>query len=194
MRFLERIPGRASRITLAALIGLALPLLGRPGAASGQEMASTREYQIKASLIVNFLEFVEWPPAELAARDLKICLLNADRYLSAIRYLERQLVRGKQLVSVPVTLRSPDLSSCQVLVIGDAPEQADAIKQVASHSVLTVGESTGFLDLGGIINFQIEDKKVVFDVNRQAALGARLNLSSKLLRYARRVIEEPRES
>jgi len=47
-----------------------------------------------------------------------------------------------------------------------------------------------FLESGGMINFLIEDKKVHFDINNTAAKKAKLKISSKVLRLAKRVIEE----
>jgi len=56
--------------------------------------------------------------------------------------------------------------------------------------ILTIGESDGFLESGGIINFLMEDEKVRFEINNTAAKQARLKIRSKLLRLAQRVIEE----
>jgi hypothetical protein len=51
--------------------------------------------------------------------------------------------------------------------------------------VLTVGESPDFLRQGGIINFVLEDGKVRFEINQDAATQADLRISSRLLRLAR---------
>jgi len=56
--------------------------------------------------------------------------------------------------------------------------------------VLTIGEIDGFLETGGIINFILEQKKLVFEVNLVAGKRAKLEISSKLLRIAKRVIKE----
>jgi hypothetical protein len=50
---------------------------------------------------------------------------------------------------------------------------------------LTVGESAGFLPLGGMINFVLEQDRVRFEVNLAAAEQHHLKLSSKLLAVAR---------
>ena len=57
-------------------------------------------------------------------------------------------------------------------------------------SALTVGESTGFTSLGGMINFTVEDSKLHFEVNVAAAERARLKISSKLLSLGRIVGEK----
>ena len=53
--------------------------------------------------------------------------------------------------------------------------------------VLTVGESTQFLDLGGIINFVFQDTQLRFEINQDAAEQAKLVISSKLMRLAKSV-------
>jgi hypothetical protein len=50
--------------------------------------------------------------------------------------------------------------------------------------VLTVGDSAGFLERGGVIRFRVEDNKVRFDINPDAAARAHLEVSSQLLKLA----------
>ena len=66
----------------------------------------------------------------------------------------------------------------------------EIINSVKKHSVLTVGEMKGFLKSGGVINFLMEAKKVRFEINITAAKRAKLELRSKLLRLAKRVVKE----
>jgi hypothetical protein len=56
--------------------------------------------------------------------------------------------------------------------------------------VLTIGEIPGFAKRGGIINLVLEDNKVHFEVNVEAAKEADLNISSRLLALAR-IVQEP---
>ncbi len=50
-----------------------------------------------------------------------------------------------------------------------------------------------FLESGGIINFLMEEKKVRFEVNITAAERAKVEIRSKLLRLAKRVVKEDKE-
>jgi hypothetical protein len=56
--------------------------------------------------------------------------------------------------------------------------------------VLTVGETAGFLDAGGMIDFLLEENKVRFDINLDAAESARLKIGSRLLILAQHVVGE----
>jgi len=60
-------------------------------------------------------------------------------------------------------------------------------KRVTRKSpVLTIGESEQFLDAGGMISFVFEDAQLRFEVNPESAQKARLEISSKLLRLAKK--------
>ena len=66
----------------------------------------------------------------------------------------------------------------------------EIIDLVKDHSVLTVADTKGFLDSGGIIEFVMEEKKVRFEINVTAAKSAKLKVRSQLLRLARKIIGE----
>jgi hypothetical protein len=66
----------------------------------------------------------------------------------------------------------------------------DIVELVGDSGVLTIGEMESFTAKGGIIGFVVEKKKVRFEINLTAAKRANLKISSKLLRLAKRVIEE----
>src|SRR5258708_21680083 len=56
--------------------------------------------------------------------------------------------------------------------------------------ILTVGETPGFAERGGVIRFVLEDNRVRFEVNVEAAHQADLTISSRLLTLAR-IIQPP---
>jgi hypothetical protein len=56
--------------------------------------------------------------------------------------------------------------------------------QLRGASVLLVGEFPGFAGAGGTLQFTIEDNRVRFLINTDAAQRAGLRLSSKLLSVA----------
>jgi hypothetical protein len=51
--------------------------------------------------------------------------------------------------------------------------------------VLVVSDAASMLDNGSMINLQVEDGRIVFDVELDAARRAGLVISTKLLRLAR---------
>lgn len=151
------------------------------------------EYQVKASLVFNFMHFIEWPDDAFrnGGEQITVCLVGKDVYGNALRVLEREVVKGKSLVVKTYGLWYPTLAdSCQVIVF--SPQEQDSVRQaldmLADKSVLSVGETPDFLQDGGIIKFAIINDTVQFEVNLEAAKQARLNISSKLLRLASSVL------
>jgi hypothetical protein len=57
--------------------------------------------------------------------------------------------------------------------------------------VLTVGDTDGFAQRGGAINFTLQARKVRFEINPAAAEQAGLKMSSQLLKLAT-LVSRPR--
>ena len=81
------------------------------------------------------------------------------------------------------------ITGCHVVFVpGPGNPAGKAVLQaIGDHPVLTVGESPGFLDDGGVVRLQVIDRRVRFEVNATAAERVGLRLSSQLLRLAVRV-------
>ncbi len=151
------------------------------------------DYQVKAAYIYTFAKFVEWPSESLpnAASPVRFCILN-DR---SFGFELDRIVKGKSIAgrSIEVAQVQDGLQArtCHVLFINSAQERQTrrVIELLRGTSVLTVGESGDFLEAGGVINFVLEDDRVLFQVNHKAANAAKLYISSRLLSVAKRVVE-----
>jgi hypothetical protein len=76
-------------------------------------------------------------------------------------------------------------SGCDVLFVPAGVPAAPLLHDARTRPILTVGESETFLRAGGIVNFFMDDGKVRFEINQDAASRAQLRISSRLLRLAR---------
>jgi hypothetical protein len=154
------------------------------------------EYQVKASLVFNFMHFIEWPPEAFQNNaQITVCLTGRDVYGNALRVLERELVQGKTLAVKVYKSWAPELAdSCQVVIFSgqERDSMQQALGALAGKSTLTIGETPEFLQDGGIIKFAIINDTVQFEVNLETAKQARLNISSKLLRLANNVVTSAR--
>jgi hypothetical protein len=174
---------------LALGIALLLWFTGQP--LSNAQTAS--EYQVKAAYLYNFAKFVEWPARDFAnsTAPIQLCVLNDPSFGSELN----QIVKGKVVAGHPVSVvpvQTPEQSrSCHILFV-NASQNAQArhvIEVLRDTSVLTVGETKGFVEDGGIINFVLQDDRVQFQVNHKAAKQAGLGISSRLLAIAKAVLE-----
>jgi hypothetical protein len=84
------------------------------------------------------------------------------------------------------------MQACQIVFLGRAQIKRipTLVSTLHQAPVLTVGETAGFLDAGGMIDFLLEDNKVRFEVNLEAAELADLKIGSRLLVLAERVVGE----
>ena len=84
-------------------------------------------------------------------------------------------------------LASPgDAAGCQIVFISDAEKAnlSQLLPQLQRLPVLTVGESEGFAETGGMINLSSDKNKVRLEINPDAAQKAGLTISSQLLKLA----------
>jgi hypothetical protein len=161
--------------------------------AHAEQRTATAEDDIKAAFLYNFTKFVEWPAAP-RLETFTICTVAEPAFNAAVdRTVSGESVDGHPIVRVsPAT---PDAArACQILFLARVEnDRAERwIAAVRNTPVLVVGESSGPWSRGAQITFVIDDNRVKFDVNPDAAVRAGLTISSKLLRVARKV--EPRRS
>jgi len=168
------------------LITSVLLIAGVPEASA--QTAISREYEIKAVFLFNFAQFVDWPPeaATSPRAPLIIGVLGDDPFDG---FLD-DTVRGEKLKNRPFVVqryrRVEDIDGCQVLFIGrtDPQELEHILAALKGRSILTVGDTEGFAENGGIIRFVTEKNRIRFRINVDAAQAAHLVISSKLLRLA----------
>lgn len=184
-----------SRLRTHQKVGGALCLLAIvAGPKSGFPQPAPTEYQVKAAFLYNFVKFVEWPAAALPQNSpVRLCVLGQDPFGSDLE----STVAGRVLNGRPLLIRRSerleDLGACHVLFISSSERAglATVLAALKEASVLTVGETDGFATQGGMIRLTLEENKVRFEINVQAAERARLRISSQLLRLAKRLVGAP---
>ena len=183
---------RALRKTLPFLLAAACGLGVVAGMARAEGLAA--EYEVKAAFLFNFTKFVEWPPAAFADErsPLKICVLGENPFGKTLHALIGDEVGGRRL-SLTHLENLNNLETCHVLFVSRSERErlGQIVTAVRNAPVLTVGDTPGFIDQGGMINFVLEGSKVRFDINQEAAERAGLKISSRLLALAKHVKGRP---
>jgi uncharacterized protein DUF4154 len=173
---------------LLLMLLLMLPSAGRSFAADPLTLS---EYQIKAGFLFNFTRFVEWPESAFAtpASPILICVAGE----TPLTDLLTDVIVGKIVDGRAVAIRrvnpSDDLHRCNLLFISASGERraAEILASVKKANTLTVGETPGFAQGGGMINFAVQDNKVKLEMNLDAATRAGLKVNSKLIGVSRLV-------
>lgn len=152
------------------------------------------EYQVKAAFLLNFAKFVEWPQDAFAGPEdpLILAVLGEDPFGDALGSMKGRLINGRKiLVNRYKDVR--DIRACHVLFISSSEQEslASVLRYLRNSKILVVGDMVDFAMRGGVINFIIEDKKMGFEINIDAARRAGLTISSKLLSLAKIIHDSP---
>jgi hypothetical protein len=145
------------------------------------------EYQVKAAFIYHFIRFVEWPDKIVShnSSPFNICILGEDPFGNSFNLLRGETVNNSNLTVKRIrTIQNPD--ECKIVFIGrsEAERLPYILKVLKGLNVLTIGDTAGFARQGVIINFHMEENKVRFNINIDAARRSGLKISSKLLNLA----------
>ncbi len=153
----------------------------------GQEGQPT-EYQIKAAFIFNFARFVEWPANTFTngLAPMVIGILGDDPFGNDLENTLRNKSVNEHPLQIEKFRSMTEITNCHILFISSSEKQRapEIVKLLQSASVLTVSETEGFPEAGGMINFVKASNKVRFQINDSAARKAKLKISSKLLSLA----------
>ena len=140
------------------------------------------EYKVKAAFLYNFAKYVEWPtPATQGP--LTICVAGRNVFGGVLD----QTVSGETVGSRQIRTRiilEPE-PGCHIMFVPVGAAMSAYLRASRNEPTLTVGETRSCLPGGGIISFFVENEKVRFEINPQAAERAQLRISSRLLQLAR---------
>jgi len=148
----------------------------------------TVEYQVKAAFLYNFAKFIEWPPDSFASEKspMSFCIFGHDPFGTSFD----EALRGKKVNNrefLPRRVKEyAELRTCHLVFVSWQEDKhlPEILSSVKGASVLVVGESADFAGRGGTVQFLLEENKLRFAVNLEAAKRARLQISSKLLALA----------
>jgi hypothetical protein len=190
--FVRRLP-----LLLATTVLIALPAAAARWAVaqSADESGVSREYTIKAAYLYNFARYVQWRTDSFRSDQdpFVIGVLGTDSLGEDLdRIAQAKKVEARKIVVY--RFPSPDkYRPCHILFVPrtvEAGQQIETIGRLRSSPVLLIGETPGFAERGGTINFFIEQNRVRFEINQQAARRAGLKISAKLLNLAKLVSED----
>jgi hypothetical protein len=157
---------------------------------------SANEYQVKAAFLYNFAKFVDWPPSAFsdAKQPLDVCVYGRDPFGNALEDALLGKTIGERRIGLGRAMQFQDLAGCHVVFVSSPAREStmDLANRLKGRPVLLVGESEGFAASGGAIQFTIEDNRVHFIINPDAADRAGLKISSKLLALAKIVRDSNR--
>lgn len=180
-----------SKILKISALAVCLACLGLvlPAGAQISDSSASSEYLIKAGYIYNFAKLMEWPAPSFPQPNSPIVIgvLGADPFQGMLDdVLGGKQVNGRGFV-VKHLKWGDELNTCNILFVSTS-ERAhldELFRLIRGLPILTIGDTPGFAEHGGIINFILEDNKVRFDIDVDAAKQADISISSRLLALAK---------
>ena len=144
--------------------------------------------ELRAAFLYNFAKFTEWPgQAAPTTSPLMLCVIDDSAVEDALGHL----VGTGTINGRPATVsRDPGgaaLRACHVLYLGEGTSGRTAaiLDGLQGAPVLTVSAGDGFIRSGGMVGLFVEDGRMRFAVNPDAAHRAGVRLSSRLLQLAK---------
>jgi hypothetical protein len=152
------------------------------------------EYQVKAAFLYNFAKFVEWPPQAfgVAANSIIVCVVGETPIYAFLETAVIDKTAWNRSLAVRKVSDAQDATGCHILFIGRADRKRipAVLAAITQWGVLTVGETPEFVADGGVVNFKLENGRVRFEINVDAARREKLRISSKLLSLAEIVMPQ----
>jgi hypothetical protein len=162
------------------------------------QSAEPSEYAVKAAFLFHFAQFVEWPEGAFQEADspLVYCTIGEDPFQGALEASFKGKMIGSHSLQVKHLKEAGAAQGCHVAFLGKAAGRhiQDELAGLRGNPVLTVGETEQFVNDSGMIGFSLEENKIRFDINLEAAEKAKLKISARLLALARTVIGGPKRN
>ena len=162
--------------------------------ARGQDAAIDREHQVKATFLYHFTGYVEWPETAFSESQqaVVIGILGEAPLHGPLSEISNSKTSGRTIELIRFTSIDA-VEPCHILFIArGVPREHElaAIERLSGQSVLIVGETPGFAERGGAVNFVTEDDHVRIEVNHASARQRKLKISSKVLALARLIEQQ----
>jgi hypothetical protein len=145
------------------------------------------EYTVKAAFLYGFGQFVQWPSESFAdsKAPFVIALVGEDSFGGALDEIAaKRTIQHRRIVVRRFATSEEYRGPCHIMFLSrslTAEGQALLLKKTAGKPVLTVGETPGVTEKGGIVNFFVEGDRIRFEINAETARRAQLHMDAKLL-------------
>lgn len=154
----------------------------------GDVYASDREIALKAGLIFNFAVYSkgEWFDTK-KHKNYLICSPDANFVKVARQTLHNKKVRTALVEVKHISIKNLPKSPCNSIFFSANTNISDKYYPINSNflGAMLIGESDGFIDRGGHINFFLAGGKARFEINPIGLHDSNIEVSSKVIRLGK---------
>jgi hypothetical protein len=151
------------------------------------------EYDLKAAFLYQFLAYVSWPEGKASDEGkVLIGVVGAPELADNLATLANNQPDSARAIEVRTLAPDADPGALHVVfVAADLNDEAEGLLRAATaNAVLTITEDLPRPE-NSIINFEIIDDKVRFDIALGLARQSGLEISARLLQVASRIVDQP---
>lgn len=155
-----------------------------------KSFSQTNVYVLKAVYLEKFSRFVTWPEECEMNDPTKPFIISVMGKTQLTENLEQiyavQKINNKKVIIKKIS-HLYEIENSHVLFIADSEKKnlKNILVLTKKLPVLTISESSNFAEMGVIINFYEEEKRLKFEVNETAVLQSPLQMSFYLLNSAK---------
>jgi hypothetical protein len=142
---------------------------------------------LRAAFLYNFAKFTEWPGDVTPVGPLTLCVIDDSAVESALGDLVGKSAINGRTVTISRGVSGARLRACHLLYVGEvgSGRAAAILDELQGAPVLTAGNGDDFVRIGGVVGLFVEEGRMRFAINPDAAQRAGVRLSSQLLRLAK---------
>lgn len=173
-------------VVQAAHLWIGLVLLSLGHATAHAQSSAVPEYGLKAVLLHKLPEFT-YLTRKPGNAPVTLCVLGANPFGDALDKLTRD-AGDKPARTARQISGTHQAAGCDVVFVerGESERIDGILQRLASRSVLTVSDITGFARLGGMVELTVGGERpgVGLVINRKAARAQGIDFNAQLLRLA----------
>jgi hypothetical protein len=150
-----------------------------------------QEHELRSAFIYNFIRFTK---RSKNSGPIELCVFGSEESLKAIRTLHGRVV-NKRSISVSAPRLGNEIARCEVAFISSISKkhELNLLKDARGHGLLTIGDSKGFCEAGGILRLFLVDARVRFQINIDVARDEKVHFDPKMLQLANSIIDNGKQ-
>jgi hypothetical protein len=152
--------------------------------------ATVPENDVKAAFLYNFTKFVVWPEEAFPSTNapIRFAVFGDEEFGSRLKLLLNDKRAHGRSFEVQTINNGQEARNFHIVFVpgADSRRALPVLEATNKRPILTIGESEQFLELGGVISLFFEEAQLAFEVNAEPAQKTGLEISSKLLRLAKK--------
>jgi hypothetical protein len=175
-------PALLAPVLLASLLACATLVPAAAWAQTGAPADARRPAEV-AQVLFGIISYVRWP---VARQEVRVCMLGAPRYGSAIVDTPASSLGPRIRVKIPAVAGAAN--ECDVVYLGSLAEdeREHLLAQVIGKPILSVAEPGTSCTVGIMFCLRLTEAQIGFDVNLDAIARSGLRVHPNALQIARR--------